>query len=277
MVESLPLLIHAVGFRKDKIPYMGQWQGRVMVQYALSYVSKGRGYFEAPPGERRPLQAHTAMFQPPEIWHCNDPDEGTVWDEYWVMFDLQEALRRFGESLVPLHPEIHPTGPNRVIVESFRELIEEWFRQEPGCEEATSLLLHKILQEIHAHRIAEQPLMKAPDMARLAAHLRQHAEAEEVDWEELARTFHMNYHTMRLKFKTYNGAAPKQYWLNHKMIRAKKLLFQQTLTIQEVAHAVGMEDAAYFSRFFKGATGVSPREFRNSFEAKRGKGFPEIS
>jgi AraC family transcriptional activator of pobA len=34
------------------------------------------------------------------------------------------------------------------------------------------------------------------------------------------------------------------------------------LTIKQIAHALGFEDAAYFSRYFRKQTGVTPTEFQ---------------
>ena len=43
--------------------------------------------------------------------------------------------------------------------------------------------------------------------------------------------------------------------------KAKELLQTTNMRVYEVALFVGFEDAAYFSRFFKRYTGVSPKKF----------------
>ena len=45
------------------------------------------------------------------------------------------------------------------------------------------------------------------------------------------------------------------------MEKAKELLQTTNMRVYEVALFVGFEDAAYFSRFFKRYTGVSPKKF----------------
>ncbi|MFF4185296.1 helix-turn-helix domain-containing protein [Streptomyces sp. NPDC001691] len=47
-----------------------------------------------------------------------------------------------------------------------------------------------------------------------------------------------------------------------RLLEAKRLLIGTELTIRQVAAAVGMGDPAYFCRFFRRETGMSPGEFR---------------
>lgn len=54
-------------------------------------------------------------------------------------------------------------------------------------------------------------------------------------------------------------------WINNAIIlEAKRLLRSTTLTVKEVAHELGFDDHAYFSRFFKKNTAMTPLEFRRT-------------
>ncbi|MBR9869248.1 MAG: helix-turn-helix domain-containing protein [Oceanospirillales bacterium] len=45
---------------------------------------------------------------------------------------------------------------------------------------------------------------------------------------------------------------------------AQRELAYSTMSIQQIAHSLGFEDAAYFSRFFKKQTGITPTDFRSA-------------
>ena len=63
--------------------------------------------------------------------------------------------------------------------------------------------------------------------------------------------------------KKTTGITPSE-WINIAiMLEAKRLLRVTTLTVKEIAHELGFEDHAYFSRFFKKNTNMTPLEFRN--------------
>lgn len=80
----------------------------------------------------------------------------------------------------------------------------------------------------------------------------------------LARVFFVNEHKLNLGFRTVFGKSVLQQF-NHKQIEeAKKLLLDSSMMIHEIAHKVGVRDPAYFCRFFKKHTGLTPREFRRN-------------
>lgn len=64
-------------------------------------------------------------------------------------------------------------------------------------------------------------------------------------------------------FMDYTAQSPAAYLRALRMERAKSLLRRTSLSVQEVAYAVGYEDALYFSRVFSDYTGSSPTQFRN--------------
>jgi AraC family transcriptional activator of pobA len=49
---------------------------------------------------------------------------------------------------------------------------------------------------------------------------------------------------------------------NRVSLEAKRLLLTSKSSIKEIAYELGFYDLAYFSKFFKGQTGIGPREFR---------------
>ena len=54
------------------------------------------------------------------------------------------------------------------------------------------------------------------------------------------------------------------------LLEAKRGLIYTTMTVSQISDRLGFSEPAYFSRFFKRLTGVSPKEFRNK-DAVRGE------
>lgn len=72
-------------------------------------------------------------------------------------------------------------------------------------------------------------------------------------------------HNMIARFRRHVGMTPKQHRLYHRMELAKRLLRQAelgTVSITEMALALGFERADYFSVVFKKHTGCRPSAYR---------------
>ena len=56
------------------------------------------------------------------------------------------------------------------------------------------------------------------------------------------------------------------YWIQHEVVlEAKRMLYYTSLSVKEIAHLLGYEDHAYFSRLFKKFTDTTPLTFRGCY------------
>ncbi|HSD09071.1 helix-turn-helix domain-containing protein [Flavobacterium sp.] len=65
--------------------------------------------------------------------------------------------------------------------------------------------------------------------------------------------------------RTITGQSTQQHIHDHLILKAKEILSTTTLSVGEVAYALGFEHSQSFSQFFKTKTNLSPLEFRKSF------------
>lgn len=63
-------------------------------------------------------------------------------------------------------------------------------------------------------------------------------------------------------FKNATDMTPQEYLLSFRMNKAKELLKDSSISVQNVAYSVGYNDPFSFSKFFKRETGLSPSEYR---------------
>ena len=89
---------------------------------------------------------------------------------------------------------------------------------------------------------------------------------ERLTVESVARGVHLSagsiYKTIHKQYNCTLG----EYVCTKRIERARTLLEDKELSIEQVADAVGFTDPAYFSRCFKKVVGVSPREFRKTLQ-----------
>lgn len=91
------------------------------------------------------------------------------------------------------------------------------------------------------------------------------------DWtlESLAREVGLSRSTLAERFRRTMGDTPLSYLRTVRIQRAMRLLTDSTMTLEQVALAVGYQDAFGFSKAFKKAVGESPGEFRRRDTAER--------
>ena len=78
--------------------------------------------------------------------------------------------------------------------------------------------------------------------------------------------YHPFYVSRMLKDK--KGITLRQYVIAYRFKAAKKLLELTDKSIGEIAEECGFTDSSYFAKSFKAAFGITPKEYRNSFEDK---------
>jgi AraC-like DNA-binding protein len=142
---------------------------------------------------------------------------------------------------------------------------------QPGI--ASSCLLSCLYESLFVYAVrAYARSSAAPPKGWLAAisdkHLNKAIEAMhsglDRSWsvESLAREARMSRSAFALKFRTVLGQTPLEYLTQWRMYKAGAMIRSNNTSFSEVASAVGYESESSFSRVFRRAMGVAPREYR---------------
>jgi len=89
-----------------------------------------------------------------------------------------------------------------------------------------------------------------------------HLADSDFEMRHLELTLAMSYSQIFRKVKALTGGSPSMLIRSIRLYKAKELLLDSSLTIGEVAYAVGFSTPAYFSTTFLEAFGKTPGEFR---------------
>jgi len=96
--------------------------------------------------------------------------------------------------------------------------------------------------------------------------------ARELALEEIAAAAYLSeYHFARL-FKQITGLTPHFYLANLRLERARVLLAETALSINEVAASVGYHSQSHFTKMFKSVAGITPSSYRESAIGERARG-----
>ena len=150
----------------------------------------------------------------------------------------------------------------------FAAIAEEYRDQAPGREVMLQSLISQLLVWIGRRALAQPDLdsSAAADKGRLhvqrfnqlvEAHYREHWTVEAYAAALGLSAAHLNALCRRLA-----GVSALQLINQRLLLEAKRNLVYTTLTVYQVADSLGFSEPAYFSRFFKRATGMTPKAFR---------------
>lgn len=96
-------------------------------------------------------------------------------------------------------------------------------------------------------------------------HVLKHLANPELSIKSIADALYLTPNYLSLQFKKESGTTINQFMTETRIERAKELLKDRKHKLYEVASNVGFQDANYFAKTFKKATGLTPSEFREKY------------
>jgi AraC-like DNA-binding protein len=85
---------------------------------------------------------------------------------------------------------------------------------------------------------------------------------EQIRLKELSEIAHLSSRQFLRVFKDNYGISPAKYIIQLKLEHARRLMFDSSINISEIAFLSGFSDTNYFSRQFKNKFNLSPKAFR---------------
>jgi AraC-like DNA-binding protein len=242
-------------------------RGRILNDYYIVFISKGKGKFESAETQPSDVDAGTCFFLYPGVWHRYKPDHKSGWEEFWVGFNGFYIQRLMGNGFFDRQNPFVYLGMNKDILIRFRDMIETVQASLPGYPQQIAGITMQILglvNNVAFHReYNNDPVGKLIAKAKFII---QESFESTIDMEKLAKELPMGYSSFRKAFKQVTGESPNQYHLNLRLSRAKDLLMSTVLKINEIADHTGFDSVFYFSKLFKKKNGVSPKYYRGSDE-----------
>jgi len=99
---------------------------------------------------------------------------------------------------------------------------------------------------------------------RLHSYIEEHLH-EELSLNRLGEVVYLNASYLSRVYKQLTGTGLTDYITDYRIARAKQLLADPGLKIQEVSSQVGFESPSYFGQVFKRKTAMTPQEYRDAW------------
>ena len=236
--------------------------GRILNEYQLLYITKGRGMFSSESSGRSQVKEGYMFLLFPGEWHTYRPDPETGWNEYWIGFDGRIMDEWVKDSFFHKESPVFNIGLNEEIIALYKRAIIIAEAQEANYQQALSgITCNLVSMALYLSRnrdFNKSDVASQMNQAKIAVH----ENISAITPEELARITCMSYSKFRKIFKEYTGFAPSQYIQEVRITMAKELLTNTSKSIKEIAIELGYEKKDYFFTVFKKVTGNTPITYR---------------
>lgn len=230
--------------------------------YHILYITNGFCIAEFDGVEYKAAAGNIILFKPFEKQRYSFKARDNSVSSY-IHFSgtaCNDLLHQFG--LADSH--IINVGISNKLIQIFSKMEEEFILKKSFCEDICASLLHQFLAT--AGRLAESVqkeinLSADRTMDNICKYIHKNY------WENNSIEFYANMCNLSVSrfshaFKENTGLSPKNYILRAKINIACELIETTSLSIADIAAAIGFEDANYFSRLVKKHTGQSPSFYR---------------
>lgn len=244
------------------------WDWRVdLTDYDLWLAVAGRGRFELE-GRTIPIRPGTLFWLRPGFEGLATQDPTDPLTVIYAHFDFVD--RHSGQpaaippDLLPApHIPLRDPAPVEMLLARIVRLLQ--MPLPLGAIEAR-LLLQQALLDVYRQAALNQGVTNGqpdPRIAPVLVHLHRYP-AQRLSLAAAAALVALSPDHFSRHFRATTGRSFRQYTVSARLIRARHLLEETTLSVGAVAEALGYPDVFLFSRQFKAEYGLSPSRIRDS-------------
>ena len=259
---SKPFFINSCGyFRIDGI---NASLNRCRKDYYLVYLINGIGYYKLEQGEVAVDAGNIVIFKPGEKqeYYYLGNEKAEV---YWIHFTGYEAGNLL-ERLSLSGRNVYRTGVDAECMSLFESIIHEIQIRKPYFHEQCIGYLIQLLSFFSRKVVfleKGEGIFKNSKIENVIKVMHEdYNKQREINY--YAKMCNLSLYQFIRNFKKATHLSPARYIEKIRINKAKELLAETNLTVNEISSLIGYGDAFYFSKVFKKNTSFSPTDFRKN-------------
>lgn len=221
------------------------------------YIS-GQNHYEFEDGTSFVACSGDLVFLPKASnYTVNDVADGEC---YAINFNITQQL-----SFSPF--VVHIKNTNDLLL-AFERAEHDWRHKKHGFHMRCKASLYHILGQMQKEFYLDYSSSDKSDMiAPAVAYIHENYTGKPLVITELAEMCHISPEYFRRIFQKIYGTSPVKYISDLRLAHAKEMLRSQEYSISDAAFFSGFSDLSHFSREFKKAMGISPKDFVRSLRS----------
>lgn len=238
-------------------------QGRVLDEYQLIYIVKGKGTFRSEHGGEHKIKAGDIEMLFPGERHTYYPDSDTGWEEYWIGFQGPNIDLRVKNGFFNVEHPVFRVGLSEDIVHVYKTAIESVIKLNRGYQQLLAGCVNMLLGFIYTRDGVNSDVngMVTQLVQQAIVYINEHFH-EDIHPKDVADAINCGYSRFRKMFQEHTGLSPYQHILKIRIHKSKELLAYTDKSLSEIAYEVGFNNSLYFSTAFKRMENISPKQYR---------------
>lgn len=253
-----PLAEHPSGY------FFNTQKGRILHEYQLVYITKGKGLISFEPGKDLELNKGRIFIIFPGQWHSYHPLIDTGWNEYYIGFRGFLIDKMVDNAFIGRNNQILEVGFNEELVNLFSRALEIAEADKAASQQyLAGIVLHMIGLVLSVSQNNLFEVNEVTQKIEQAKIIMNENIYKNIEPELLAEKLNISYSWFRKVFKDYTGYAPAKYFQELKLRKAKQLLVGTSHTVKEISYMLDYNSTEHFFSLFKKITGFTPLEYRS--------------
>ena len=244
--------------------YFKPGKGRILWEYQIVYISKGKGTFMSASTKRTAISKGQVILLFPGQWHTYCPQKETGWNEYYIGFEGKIIDNIVTNGFIFPENQVLNVGVNEDLVNLFSTAIRVAKEDKGSTQQYLAGIVFNILGTILslAQNINFESRESSQKIEQAKIIMSENV-SKNIDIKGIAVNLGISYSLFRRVFKEYTGYAPAHYFQELKLRKAKELLAETNHSIKEISYELNFSSYEYFLSFFKKKVGMTPLEYRN--------------
>lgn len=235
----------------------------------VAHVQQGDDNYEIKP--------NTSLLLLPNLMHFGyneDKNLSYLWchfssDNYFDIVDIsdEDYIKSFPEStclFMPLFNNDISDDTSKVLLRQVLHMANRTFKSQQLMNYILTSLLLEISEEayIKAQRIYSSAVEES-NFTEILEWIRINMR-NNISLQEVSNYFHYNPEYFSRIFKVKTNQTFTNYLMENRILKARDLLINTTMSIKEIAFFIGYNNPKYFMKVFKKSEGMTPTEYRGS-------------
>lgn len=251
----------------QQCPLNHSWGPRTRPQYHMHFILDGHGYLEIN-NEKYHLGRGQIFLIPPNTIAHYYADNSNPWHYAWISFHGAKVIQYLEEAGFDDKNLIRSTN---ISPEKFSHLINEMLEANEVTVSnelkrvGTLFTLFSLLIETNNTTFNSEYTRYDYSSETYIEHALQFIQFNynrDILIKDIADYIGINRSYLFNIFKNKLQMSPKEYLINFRMEKAKKLLCKTSHSIKEISEKVGYNDPMTFSKMFRRIVGYSPKYYR---------------